>query len=395
MTNARAPIYNVELDGNDLSEFISTFTYEDTMKKDNLLRIRIHPEKALEFLNNESVTVNADLVFQFGYLSKELSTKHTAKIQDIVTRYDSSGVNITIVCLDSGHLLKKNSLTKIYKSKTSSQIAEEIADFYGFNKDIDSTSKVWENMPQGNRSDFDFLDMLSDKENEYVFFVRNDTLYFKKRGLDDESVLTFTYGKDGDVISFIPKQKLSSNSGTSSETLVTSVIDKDGSRIENRVNLEESKDKTILNSEIMKFDSKDNVLSKVASTAIRNKTIVKNVDDTEESENIANNLVKNENLKANEADLTVIGNPLLKPKEIITISGVSRRHEGNYQIVNVTHRIDSGGYISTCLIHTNGTNSGGNIGERQSSDTNKTIGPNKKENTVTLKTFDSSTNTLL
>lgn len=395
MNNLSSPIFDVEINGENISKYISSFRYEDDMKKDNLLTLTINPDDALEFLDRDYITINTDIVFQFGYLSKELSSKHTAKIQDIITRYNSNGINVTLVCLDAGHVIKKNSDNVIYKSKTSSQIVSEISDKYSFNKEIDETSIVWDNMPQGNLSDFEFIDMLSEKEDDYLFFIRNETLFFKKRGLEKNSVLTFTYGDSDDVISFTPKQKLSNNSGVSSETLVTTINNSDGSQLKNTVNVENTKNKTILNSEIVSFDSKDNVLSKVASTAVRNKTIVKTTDNEEESSNIANNLVKSERLKSNEADLTVIGNPLLVPSEIITMAGVSRRHSGNYQITNVTHVINGSGYTSTCLIHTNGTNSGGNVGTQQpESETNKTVGDDKKDNTVVIRQFNSETNTI-
>lgn len=384
----KSPFYNILLGTEDISDFISDFSYDDCLEKDSLLTIRIHPKNALEFLNRKDVTVNADLKFKFGFLQGQMSQPQLAKIQDIDAKYDQNGIQVTLKALDAGHYLKKNSNNKVFKNKTSSEIASEIANDRGISSDIDSTTEKWENMPQGNLSDLHFLKKLCNLEDDYVCYIRSGTLYFKKRGLDSESKITYTYGEDDRVISFAPKQRTTGREGSNSTVKLTQTNPYTGESNLNILKTEEQEKPKVLNNKSYNYDANGNPLNTtVKKDPGRSKTMVKQTQNKNEAKNISNNMNKKENLNSNEATLIIEGNPLLEPKEIITMKGVAKRHSGNWQIVEVKHRISGSGFTTSLELKTNGTNDAGNIGKTpKKGSTNKSIGPDKKSNTKKIPT---------
>jgi hypothetical protein len=60
----------------------------------------------------------------------------------------------------------------------------------------------------------------------------------------------------------------------------------------------------------------------------------------------ANNDRKDSELKMNPATLRVEGNPLLEPGKLVFIKGVANKHEGNYYIIECTHKISDAGFIT-------------------------------------------------
>ena len=78
--------------------------------------------------------------------------------------------------------------------------------------------------------------------------------------------------------------------------------------------------------------------------------------DTSVHNGITKSSTKKATLKVLAGTLTVEGNPMLKPNEIVTIENVAKRHSGNWLTEKVTHDISAGGtYTCTVDVVKNGT----------------------------------------
>lgn len=361
----RSPIINIDLSGQNISGFISSFKYDDSVDKDNVLEIRIKEELVLTLLNNQDLVAGNKLVFNFGYLGGVLSETNEAIISDIDVNYDSSGPAATIKALDKGHFSKKKTDNKIWKNKTISDIASEIADKYGFEKEILETKTVYANLPQGNMTDFDFLTELALKENNCIFFIRNNTLYLVERGLGNGSLITYTYGTD-EVVLFRPTTKLSKSSGISDKTSIA-VFD-DENKSNSNVEVTNQNEEKVITTKGVFIDSDKGELKDVVEG---NRQVVKGTDNVDEAKNITNSIKKKDALSTTSASLTVVGIPTLQPNTIITVDNVAERHLGNWLIQTITHSIQvGGGYTSVMKL----TSRGSRTGDIRASNQNKTIG---------------------
>ena len=369
----KSPILNIDLSGENISGFVESFKYEDSMKKDNILSITIKEDFVLTFLNNQNLQAGAELIFNFGFIGGAISNKSVAIVSDINVDYNNNGISATIKAVDKGHFTKKKTDNKIWQDKTTSQIASEIADKYGFDKFITNTTKVYSNLPQGNLPDFDFLNEITDKENNFVFYIRNNELHFEERGLADNSILTFTFGHSN-VILFRPTTKLTKTSGLNSKAEISTFDDE--AKNNEDVTVDDTNEEKAVTTTGVYINSDKGIL-------IGEKKIVKGTDDKEEAKAISNNVKKKDALKGTEAVLTIEGIPTLTPNKIITIENVAVRHLGNWLINSIAHQIGTSGYTCTLKLTARGNRTGNNTG----TDNNKSVGGNKVDTSKQLKVF--------
>jgi len=151
----------------------------------------------------------------------------TTKAEFIAASYDiRSGISslkdqtvrITLKAYDAGSKMKGRGSQKIWKNKTYSQIAREIAGKYHLKAVVSDTNDLVECEPQGNKSDFGFLDYLAEKIG-FKFNIQNSELHFYKQDLNKKPKLVLTYqGQGGLLISFRPKVKAQASKAEGTET---------------------------------------------------------------------------------------------------------------------------------------------------------------------------------
>lgn len=360
-------LLNVFLNDDNISGYINSFKYEDDIEKDDLVIFDTKPEFSLLFANRSDVNIGTKITFQYGYIGGAISQTRLAIITDIEMKYDQNSISMIIKCLDKGNFLKKNSKLKIWKNKTASQIATEIAKLYELETNIESTSFIYKSLPQGALSDFDLLRYLAKREINYIFYIKDNILCFKKRDFSKNSLLTFTYGLSN-VISFEPKHKLSSKTGAFNSTQINTTTDNIPDK--SVVNNKNASTQSTLGKYNIDVNGNE---SYIANT---NKIIVNKTDSNIESTKIADATKKNNELNTHEALLRIEGNPSIKTDSIITISGVANRHLGNWYVVNVTHNINNSGYITTLGLKRNGSGLGSK-NQAKSKTTNDSIGDSK------------------
>lgn len=254
----KQPFVKIHLKSNkrDISDRIEKFRYEDTAKEDNMVELKIKSDYAFQMADDNDIVTGAIIQFQWGYVGEVSSDVHEARITDVEVTY-ADRVQMIVRALDMGVAMKKATSLKIWRQKKASQIAQEIAVRYDLEALIDETDQVWDDIPQGNKSDFEFLKELSQKEadGDFVFYISGNKLHFVKRGVDKDAKWQFKYGEEG-VISFAPKWRETTANSAGTSTKAVSVNPKT-----KKTTVTKSDDKgAVLGENLVKWDINGNKL---------------------------------------------------------------------------------------------------------------------------------------
>ena len=438
----KSPLYKIYIDGKaqrDISSYVEKVTYEDCIEEDSYIKIDVYEAYALTAADDDDLITGKYIAFQFGYIGGALSEVHRVRIVDIEVNYTRTKLSVTLKCLDKGHLMRKRINNKVWKTVTTADVAGAIATDYGLVTEIDdSLTKVWASIPQGNRSDMDFLKYLAHRETggNYVAYIRGYTLYVVKRSTDKESSLTYTWGDgDGTVVSFRTSNKDAKKSGEVEEVVVNKPVDNvpnTGAIRDNyqskvykawkgKINNSTEAPTGTLGEYKVEFDQ-NAVFAQAVTTANKGdstSTVKGNVSDSdykqyipvildsvkvqldktnpqlskylhdatqdsEELDNLGNHHKKKHH--GIEGTLIVEGNPALRPNTVITMAGVARVHVGNWLVFKVTHSISNAGYLTTLELRKNGAKKG----LVKAPDKNTGKGPDTKVDAVKIPVFDAN-----
>lgn len=352
----------------DITDYVDSFDYEDCLAEDDMLTLKI-TTKGFEFLEKKEVAVGKMLNFQFGYLQGLTSVLHQARITDVDTTYADS-VSITIKAYDMGTVMKKSKEQVIWKNKKSSEIAKEIAKKYNLQVNVEETKQIFASLPQGSKTDFQFLTYLAsiEKNGSFRFYLKDNTLFFNKLDLKKAPKRLFVYqdkNSESNIISFKPSLKETTQQSSGNNAKVASFDPLSGVKKVADVNDKTAKDNTKLGNTVMKYDVN---AVKIAGTFNAAKT-VKPTETTnsmpsantslDHLKNKANKKKKGDSEKVLVATLTIEGDPTLLADEIITMAGVAKMHAGNWYIEKIKHNISSSGYITTLELSKNAINKNG------------------------------------
>jgi phage protein D len=387
------PFYKVIVERNkrDISDLITKFAFEDCVDKDDLLVLSIFDTRK-EVLDDKDFTEGTELSFQFGYVGGAVSPKYTMRITDVEPNYGKQ-IDLTIKATDMGIVMKKSESNRVWENVKASDVAKEIAAKYGLTPVIEPTTKVHKSLPQGNKTDFDFLKDLCNLEDNgsFRFFIKNKELHFNKINLKKASYKTYTYNYgEGNVIVFKPKSNESKKSGASRNLDVLTIDPKAGDLMSAKVDNKTSKDDTRLgsgpnyiNANIDVYKKPSEVQKANADDTTSGKNVVVPGGDQSEIENIGNKTKKSAAMNDMEGELQIEGDPNLLADEIITIANVATRHSGNWFTNRIIHQISPRNpYQCRVELKKNGV---ANSNEK-SKDTNNSTGPEDGSDKKPVKT---------
>lgn len=385
----QSPFYKVYIDNDskrDITDMVESFVYEDSMEEDNLLKLTI-ASVGLQAVEDTDFLTGVTLAFQFGYLAGEQSPIHRARITDRTPNY-AQRVTIKLKCLDIGTTAKKVASGKVWENMTSTQIAEQIAAKYGLDLESVATTKVWEAIPQGNRSDLDFVKYLASREGDgnYISYIRNTTMYFVERATSDVSLVTYTYGNgDSKIISFSPSLKESSQKPESGSTTIP-MVDALEAKVDNVVVDKDSETQTgTLGAKKRVYNENAEQVGTVTDIS---KLLTLPVQDKAEATSIGNAAKKSSTLTSQVAKLKIVGSPLITPNNILTINGVAPSDAGNWLVSKIVHSVSPSGYTSDVSLQKNGAKRENQMTEK-AADSNESIGTEEGvEPSVKLRVFD-------
>jgi hypothetical protein len=214
----------------DVTDFTTSFSYEDCTSEDDLLKLSLQGLSVDDF-DSEWFAVGREIHFQFGYLGGNASKLRLARITNIEHNYEKLN-NITITALDLGQIMKKAQSNAVYKNVKFSDVATKVAKAYNLKTDlIKETTTLYPTILQGNKSDFELLQYLAQKEKggDWRCYIKDDQLILNQIDLKKESDFTFVLGEN--VISFKPSLKDTDNKNLSNGMNV-SAINTDQKKVE-------------------------------------------------------------------------------------------------------------------------------------------------------------------
>lgn len=361
----------IKKNNKDISEKIERLRYERCITRENLLTLTVAMESAQELSDDEDLVEGTMLKFQYGFAGRTLSEIYEAKITDIDVCY-ADRVSVVIKALGTGVALNKGDSQKIWKNKTASGIAKELADKYKLKFEIQLTQKVYETMPQGNRTDAEFLKYLAslEKGGLFQFYTDNSTLIFRPRDKSKGAKLLFTYGVN--IIRFKPSLKDLQQSAAATETEAQGV---------------DPMTKEPYSVSSLPSDIKDVAMGKKdLGTVVRDVngvivgTIKKQIQVPSDKEE-AQAKTDAETRKASsglKATLEIQGNPILNLEDIITVAGVARRYSGNWYIEKITSDVGNS-YTESLDLSKDGTDTPAKEGAKDKDNVNSTVGEDSGE----------------
>lgn len=394
------PFYTIETTtGEDLAGAVVQFSYEDSVEEDDMLALTVSLS-GVDAADAAEWSQGRQFRVQWGLSGKNSSETRLVEVTDVQTKYGSGGVRLSVKALDRGQAAKKSTASKIWKGKKASDIAGEIAEGMGLAATLEPTEKVYESLPQSNRSDYDFLAWLASKENRQ-FYIRSNTLFFTRRDLGKASRVTYAYG-EAPFMSLSVSMKDTDSKGDAGETTVQG-YDKDNNKpVTAKVNAETSEEARLGDNEVA-YDANANRLpgqerQEGDQKRRTGKVVVSGTGSESEASREAQKRQSDAALKKLTARLEIEGDPAINAGDTITIQGVARRHGGNWYVAKATHQISSGsGYTTMLELQKNATlapategagNAADSAGGAGGQGVNKTEGPNEAEQTKQLVEYD-------
>ena len=385
------PFVTIEVADKDITEYVVSFSYEDCVNEDNLLRITLSDSELLDMFD-DGVFDNGNLVtFTFGYLQDVQSATHVAVIFDVIKKYNKdTTLTLNVSATDKGTVTKEGESLEIWEKVTSSEIAKTIADKYNLKSEIEDTSKVWESLPQSGRTDFELLKYLAATEEggNFIFFIKEETLYFGNIGSDNKSSITFEYGKDDRILNFQSSLQSITENKEADKLEVLSFDPFKNEAVTNIVDNKEGEEKGISLGEFKTTYSSGSFEKNVG------KIVVLPAFEKIEVKAVGNSIKKKAEYKHLVATLTLEGNPLIEANSVITMGGkLVNADLGNWFVEKVTQKI-SGNFTTTINLIKNAskhkvkeTEKKKQVKKSAKLKVNTTKGKKKKEETKTIYVF--------
>jgi phage protein D len=379
----------------DVSDFVTSIDYEDTISKDTNLTIKISGIHARTVCDNPLCTEGNGVVVQFGFLG-ETSKTMQLYIMDIDFDYLDSGTHLILRCCDTGKDMKMFSSDKVWKKGTQLEsILQDLGRKHSLKIKTDDISKValTSDYPQGNLSDFEFIQELADRSKDgvngakYISYVSNGTLYYVKKSYDSESTRTFTLEQDI-IYSFKIHKRTSTKKGGGTETAL-GYTDPDGKLLDDEtagdyggnVDVGNGGKRPATTSSIANntetlvgdkykgnaFDAEGNWMAHTGLDDKGNPIWYQKYPmpskNNEEAKAVAESLQSEEKDKKQVCILEIEGDVDREVNTIITIKNAAKRHSGKWYIQGVRHKVDTA-FKTTLDLSRNATDDGVGEGNR-------------------------------
>ena len=222
MIETYAPQFIVEIGGQDLPQDISShienFSYEESEKEMDQLRITI-TNADISYIDNELLQEGKEIRTRWGYVGN-LSEIRTCTIKEINYSFNDDGlIRMEILAFDKRHRLTGRASRQCWKDKKLSEIVKDIADKHNFDAVIEIEDDIlYDFLSEGAKNDLVFLKELAEDAGCSVWVVNNE-LYFKPNKIQ-EPVYKFRYreDKDGYLKYFRISSKAEKGKGTGRKT---------------------------------------------------------------------------------------------------------------------------------------------------------------------------------
>ena len=339
----KAPLKRVWIAYNnrDISDFVESINLKEIIDKDNQYTIKIHSEHSKALADDDDLIRGRIIELEFGFIEGPLSRRKRARITNRQVTYGKT-VSLTFKALDLGSVMKKGGEQFVFKNKTASEIAEQVALKHGLGMQIDKTDKVYKSYTQGNKTDYEMMLELAKLEKEtYEFYVLDDKLYFVKREAPKYSYVRFDYGHERVIKATISETESSDKGNTTAtdvdpETLETKEkqglfwnwIDPDGKF---RYRTYEGVEGQYTHPDMSDYIKSGQDVPMPMPDA----------DAQEETENALTQKNKDTKMRVNKLVLETEGNPYVRVGQVIVLDNVARRDGGNWYVHEAEHDVNN------------------------------------------------------
>lgn len=357
--NTYAPSFLVLVKGTELRhgvtiDVLSVSVTESFNRADQFdIRMRDrHPEAGrmfaggdqLQWMDSDVFDEGNEIEIHMGY-ADDLHLMLRGEITAASPNFPSSGQpTLSIQGSSLYHRLERKTRRQPFESATDSGIAEEIASDMGLEAVVDATEAEHPLVSPNGKS---YAAVLTEQAQRigYEVAVKDRTLYFQRpRYIDNPSAtLTLEWGRD--LISFSPR--LSTYNATTEVTVRGSQTSQ-GRGKEPIVGTAQVGDQRVTMGE--------QTGQQVAQKVFGERHVLvndHNVASQQEANEIARARLETQAMDYNQGDGSCVGNPELKSRMVVELTGLGRRFSGIYYVTSTTHKIDSSGYLTTFAVKRN------------------------------------------
>ncbi len=226
-TNLVVPIYTLNIAGiefsAELAYLVQNITYEERGSGASTLEVDfIDPDFQLM---DAGIFEGAEVYFSLTIMGAFYTSVFNGFVSASDNDFPETGVpTIRLMCMDKSHVMNREKNSKTWKKMRYSEIAQDIASKYGLKADVDtSPGSVESSVSQAQLTDIAFLTSLAEKEKEpFTVYVRDDTLYYKKRDDMAAPEITLSYRiNDKDIRSFSPRTNTEDVKETTKDANIT------------------------------------------------------------------------------------------------------------------------------------------------------------------------------
>lgn len=399
---AKTPFYRViaQTSGRDLTDFIKGINIIDSIDQTDVVTLSMDGVE-LPLLDDKVLSNGIILIYSFGYYAGKYSGERKARITNINVRYGPT-ISVTVKATDLGIVLKKGMKKRVWQNQSAEEIISQITSEKGLKLEmspningVNELNKKIAFFPQTNEDDYSTIKKILaiSGNGEFIVYTRGESVVVKPRGLGDRSKRTYTYNEgNGGVISFSVNENDTAKSEFAVKSNVSSFSPFDGEAILSEVLGEETPEPKLA-PQSSKFivegaENYGDVVGRGVEPEPVQGELIEPVVNSQESKTKANKKSIESSLSGIKATLVVEGDPIIRADQVVTMSNVSKKHQGNWYVNKVTHKVDSSGFITTIALQRNSTSKALNSNNASSlGNVNDSTGPKETDNKKTVSTF--------
>lgn len=340
-----APTFTVKLEGEKIpTEDITDIEVDEQIENLGMCVISFNDmldmkKQKFRWLDDARIKIGTRIEISFSYAQGSGNASSLGdntllfigSLHAITHNYDPGGsTKLEVRGYDlSCNLMRSSKGQESYKNKNYSEIVKDIAEKYGLKQNqIESSTLVYDSVSRdSSEDDYEFVKKLACRNN-YEFFVREQSLYFRKPKDSDDAKFTFTNGIN--IISF------------STETSVSTYVSEVQINFWNS-NQKEKSPQTAKQAEVGNSYGLDLESQQGKKIIMENV----NVSSAEEANALALAELTRRNQNLITGNLVSIGNPSIRPGMTVKIEKVGDRFNGTYYVKETKHSINQNGYRTT------------------------------------------------
>ncbi|QMV41102.1 phage late control D family protein [Cohnella cholangitidis] len=276
------------------------------------------------------IDVGKTIEIKMGYTDR-LEMVFDGIITGFTVDYPSEGQpTIMVQGMDRSCLMMRSVTSNLWLNKKVSDVVKEIGGKYSLQLKVDDTLKPKPAIEQMRKSDFHFLRDLAEETN-HDFFVVGQKLYFRKMSPSASPVITLMYGKN--LKSYSASVDISKQvskliyRGTDPQTWETFEATASG-----------------INKIGTNGRTGQNIMAALSSNTIE--TVYSNASSQDEAQELANSMLNERAMELVSGEGECIGIPELRAGRHIKVDGLGAQFNQPYVMNNVTHTINSQGFIT-------------------------------------------------